>query len=291
MATDRTVPTAQPGLATHAGLTPQMSIVDNAGRPTTFFFRWLLTIGGQGSASDDLLLLESFTMGAEALTEGAATAEAGDAQALAGDVFAAAAPPEYIHAETRFLEALMEDPAPPAITPPVIRDVLANIPAGFNAGDDGRTFEATDYRHTWRWDGPALRWRFAAGDGSGQVVIAKPDGTAPDGGLWALCDGSVVGISRDDGTITNFTTQNLTGGVFIKGDVIAAQQVATAPTWQAGAATDADGGSGQAVQSGSGVTVAAHPHAHTLTAAKLNPPSEANGGLPLRVGVAFWIRR
>ena len=60
-----------PQLSTHAGLTPQMSIVDANGRPTMFFFRWLLTIGGAALTADDLSILESFDPGADAaLAEG-----------------------------------------------------------------------------------------------------------------------------------------------------------------------------------------------------------------------------
>jgi len=277
-------------LATEAGLTPKTPIVNTDGTPTTFFFRWLLAMRLGATTADDIALLEGFDAGADAAAL-ADFARSIDAAELAAALEGFTGSSEST-ADQKFLEAALASDAPPATVRPVIRDVLANLPGWLNARDDGQIFEATDYRHSWRWNGATLAWQFVAGDSSGQVVIGKPDGTAPDGGLWALCDGTNTQLSHDDGTVTTVATQNLTGGVFIKGDVIAAQQPASAPTWAAGAATAADSGAGQAVQSGSGATVAAHPHTHPLSAAgAINPPSETNGGLPLRVGVAFWIRR
>jgi len=50
-----------------------------------------------------------------------------------------------------------------------------------------------------------------------------------------------------------------------------------------GAITDADSDAGQAVQSGTGATVPTLTHQHPLSNAnaKLNIPSEANGGMPI----------
>ena len=83
MSSTRQPPMGTPQLATHAGLTPQMSIVDANGRPTMFFFRWLLTIGGAALTSDDSSILESFDPGADAALAESAIADALDAAGLA----------------------------------------------------------------------------------------------------------------------------------------------------------------------------------------------------------------
>ena len=82
MSSTRQPPMGTPQLATHAGLTPQMSIVDANGRPTMFFFRWLLTIGGAALTSDDLSILESFDPGADAALTENAIADALDAAGI-----------------------------------------------------------------------------------------------------------------------------------------------------------------------------------------------------------------
>ena len=83
MSTGRQPPMGTPALATHAGLTPQMSIVDANGRPTMFFFRWLLTIGGAALTSADNSILESFDPGADAALTESALADTLDAAQLA----------------------------------------------------------------------------------------------------------------------------------------------------------------------------------------------------------------
>ena len=83
MSSTRQPPMGTPQLSTHAGLTPQMSIVDANGRPTMFFFRWLLTIGGAALTSDDLSILESFDPGADATLAESAIADALDAAGTA----------------------------------------------------------------------------------------------------------------------------------------------------------------------------------------------------------------
>ena len=115
MSTGRQPPMGTPALATHAGLTPQMSIVDANGRPTMFFFRWLLTIGGAALTSADNSILESFDPGADAALTESALADTLDAAQLA---------------------ALTES----AITESAISDTLetARIAAGFDDGNAAR---------------------------------------------------------------------------------------------------------------------------------------------------------
>jgi hypothetical protein len=93
MGSGRQAPVGTPNLGTEAGLTPQMAIVDAAGRPTLFFFRWLLTIGGGAVALQDLLLLEGFDAGEDLLAATAAAGQLADSETLAAlaDAGAAAA--------------------------------------------------------------------------------------------------------------------------------------------------------------------------------------------------------
>jgi hypothetical protein len=152
----------------------------------------------------------------------------------------------------------------------VLEDKLADIP-DLSGEEVGPLFWATDYKHLYRWSGTA--WEFAPGDsGSAFVVVGQPDGAAPNGGLWAVCDGNAVDVAQSDGTVDNITTQNLQGDVFITGAAAtASQQAAAAPTGSATKFTVDAGGT------------------NALTA--VNAPSEADGGLPLRIAVVFYIRR
>jgi hypothetical protein len=248
-------------------------------------------------------------------------------------------------------------------------DLLANIPATFNLLDTGALFYATDYAHLYRWSG--IAWAFAPTDpGSGFVVIGQPTGVAPNGGVWAVCDGNLALIAQANGTIAGVVTQNLQGEVFIKGAAaVAAQQAATASTWDvAKHATDAASagtpagtvsqptftgsalgthahelpiqipsnsvteflpaatfGTGtsraaaskvtttadttsasvalsQAISAGTPAGTVSQPsftgsalttHTHNLSDANaaMKVPSEANGGLPLRISVVYYIRR
>lgn len=179
---------------------------------------------------------------------------------------------------------------------------LASIPADLGAADANFLFGATDYKHQWIWSGSA--WSFAPGHGS--KVFQASDGTPPLGGLWAPCDGTNVMLSRNDGTVASFVTPNLTGNVFILGGAYSAPLAATRPTWDPAAVTETASSANTAaesadtiVQSGTGVSVAAAPHTHanvhnhalTNANALLKPPSEANGGLPLRINLAWYVRR
>lgn len=197
--------------------------------------------------------------------------------------------------------------APRAVLPDA--GVLANIPQGLGTADAGREYRATDYRHRYIWSGTA--WQFAEGDGSGQIVAGQPDGSAPNGGLWGLCDGSTYAVAQDDGSVANVTTQDLTGDVFVLGGA-PDRRAATAPTWDNSVApartesattgisvadhpTAADttvGGAETRVTDGThDVIEAGHVHELTDVNAKLNAPSEEAGGLPVRVALRWYIRR
>ena len=115
---------------------------------------------------------------------------------------------------------------------------LAALAATLGTNDTGLEVWVTDFEHRLKWTGAA--WVFAPGDpGSGWVAIGKPAGTAPNGGVWGICDGTAYTCLNADGTTTSLTSQNLTGEVFIKGAAsTASQQAATRATWEAAAVTD-----------------------------------------------------
>lgn len=185
--------------------------------------------------------------------------------------------------------------------------LIANKPTSLTTNDAGYLFSSSDYAHTWRWTGSA--WEFSPGDpGSGWIAMD----VGIDGGVWALCNGGAATVSRADSTTTSITTPNLTGNVFIAGGTYTGSQVAAArATWEAAAVTDnldlapitSGTPSGTTdVQSGSGATVAAsnhthavdpptHQHALTDANAQLKTFSVANGGLPLHIALAFYVRK
>jgi hypothetical protein len=207
------------------------------------------------------------------------------------------------------------------------QDDLASIPTDLGTTDVGFLYSVSDYGHILRWGGSA--WTFGPGDpGSGYVVIGKPDGSAPNGGLWGLCNGSAYAVLNANGTTSSVTTQDLNDDTFLLGGASfdASPRAAVRGKWESAAKTDAESAhthsvnppstnSGApsattAVQSGSGTTVAtdAHIHATDIAAvtsaagsahqhvlsdatAQLKVPSEANGGVPKRSGVALYIRR
>lgn len=192
-------------------------------------------------------------------------------------------------------------------------------PTDLGGPDIGFLFYAADYEQLYRWNGTA--WHYAPGFASQYIV-----GGYPQGGLWWQCDGNTYSFSQDDGSIVNIATPNLLGDVFLKGAAgTGAVQPATRATWEAAAVTanesahthDVDIAAFNSdfqsqttvVQSGTGATVAAshihavdppnttsaagtaHSHALTDAASQLKVPSEANGGLPKRIALSWYMRR
>ena len=202
---------------------------------------------------------------------------------------------------------------------------LAALAALLGANDAGYLVRVSTYLHVLKWTGSA--WDFQDGEASGYCVMGEPDGSAPAGGLWGLCDGTAYNCLQGDGTLSSKTTQNLTGEVFLKGSTAtASQQAAVRATWETTAKTDnesahthavdppstASGNNSASVEvfAGLGTTVAADPHTHTTdiasftsgagsahqhvlsdATAQLKVFSEANGGLPLRISTVWYIRR
>lgn len=81
---------------------------------------------------------------------------------------------------------------------------LAGLPTDLGTNDTGFTYQATDYRHLYRWTGAG--WEFDPNDaGSGWLVQAGP-GFFISSGLFGLSDGSSYLVSQSDGTTSNVTT-------------------------------------------------------------------------------------
>jgi hypothetical protein len=169
--------------------------------------------------------------------------------------------------------------------------VLAGKPA---APPAGTLYRNTFFQRVWYYDGAA--WHYNDG-GVGAGAQVSTSGPAPSGGLWQACDGSTVSCALDNCTTANLTASNTAavGGnnPMIEGGAGGAQQATTVPTYTGGASVTSgtDSGAGTVVQAGAGTTVATHTHTHGVTVPAINAPSEANGGLPLRVSCAWWMRR
>lgn len=184
-------------------------------------------------------------------------------------------------------------------------------PADLGTVDAGFIFVATDYLHKHRWTGSA--WEFAPGDPGSKFIV---EGIAtPLGGLWQLCDGSAVNVDQANGTLTSVTTPDTTGDIFIQGGTYTGTRKAAArATWEAGAKTGIESTKhthdvyilGESIQPGGDpaqtvgqddVTLTTtedsvdHDHALTDALSQLKVPSEANGGVPLRINIPRYMRR
>jgi hypothetical protein len=167
---------------------------------------------------------------------------------------------------------------------------LASIPT-YGPADTGRLYYATDFAHLYWWTGTG--WTWGPGDpGSTIIVLAGP--SAPNAGVWQVCDGSTVTIALPDGTTGSYTVPDLTGDTFVYGGAYSGTvQEPSRATWEADATTAAAGTSAtQIVDLGSGVFVTNDLHSHNLTNAnaRLMLPSETNGGLPRRMAMTFYFR-
>ncbi len=86
-------------------------------------------------------------------------------------------------------------------------DVLANLPT-LGILDVNYTFQASDYKQVWVWNGSA--WNFAPGSSSGYFIVVAAVGFLPNG-LWGLCDGSTYTVSQNDATTTPVITPIFAG--------------------------------------------------------------------------------
>jgi hypothetical protein len=203
---------------------------------------------------------------------------------------------------------------------PVANNSELNLPSDLGIYDDG--FGATDetFGHTFRWFGSnnANGWDWWPGTiESGTLGWFGP--FSANTNHWAAMTGANTTIVSNTGSISPYTTlnwtDNNTGAAFIQsvasgnynGNIIAA----TAPTWKSGANTDTENshthnvnlnvsnvpvtatGNSQAVFPTNYTTGPGTAHSHNLSNnnATMNAPSEANNGLPKRLGLIIYIRR
>lgn len=192
----------------------------------------------------------------------------------------------------------------------IMPTALAGLPNDLGTNDGGFLALISDYFQHWLlWNG--ITWQFGPGDPGSKYIVATP-GIVPNGGMWGACDGSAYTCLNGDGTTSSVTTPNLTGDVFLKGGTYGPQQAASRATWDPTAITDDESSHQHTVTEPSsnlgnvqlgatpffgvaGGTVLSGPgsaHHHTLSVnAKLNVPSEGNGGLPLRIPLTWYMRR
>ena len=166
---------------------------------------------------------------------------------------------------------------------------LAGMASVFTGPEEGYTFFDTDYHHWWLWNGAG--WQLV---GDSQYIVMAPSG--PQGGVWYPCDGGVYTCVNSSASTTSVTTPNLNGTVaaIFGGGYNATVVPATAPTLSTnvGVAISNDTDAGVNILSAGAVAVALKPHTHTATVTQpaVNPPSNANGGLPALFNMSFWLR-
>ncbi len=179
---------------------------------------------------------------------------------------------------------------------------LADLPGDLGANDAGFEFRSSYFFRKWTWNGAA--WHYSdGGAGAGSQVSTSSSATPPSGGLWQACDGSTVACALDNATLGNLTasdTRVVAGdNPMIQGGVGGAPANPAKPTLSADATvtvgTDTDAGTDVAPAGATLVALHGHLHLAALKQADfttaITTPTEANGGLPLRVSMAWWMRR
>lgn len=201
-------------------------------------------------------------------------------------------------------------------------------PTDLGIHDTRFSFYAADYMHHYMWDGTA--WTFAPGDPGSRHIVMAGNWGPPEGGLWQYCDTSIVLTAMNDGSLVAVQTPELNTDIFIYGGFPGPPVAATQGAIVAGSRTELEsththnvpsqiintGGPDNTVffDTGDGTTgtasaastshqhnatipliasAAGTPHRHDLDPANVTtqPPTFANGGLPRRQGLAFWMRR
>lgn len=149
----------------------------------------------------------------------------------------------------------------------------AGIPNDLGSNDAGFIVNVTDYQHRLRWSGTA--WGWAPGDGgSAYMGLFEVDPTSG----WHLYDGSAgVHYLKADGTTGSVNLPDLTATpcFLVGGGANSGPNGPTMPTLHSTAKTDTAvtgipantgvDGTSTAVQSGTGIFVAAHVHTHPIT--------------------------
>jgi hypothetical protein len=164
----------------------------------------------------------------------------------------------------------------------------ASLPTDLGLADTGFAyFDSVNSLHIWQWNGTA--WEWGPGDRhSGEFGQFDAD----PGTGWHVCDGSInqTKYAADGTRVTTFTVPDqrefylkasatytgvgvvaaapgLTGLTASGTAVITPLNTASGSANITVSAIPVDTGSGQVAQSGTGVTVAAHPHIHAAPAA------------------------
>jgi hypothetical protein len=192
------------------------------------------------------------------------------------------------------------------------------LPADLGTYDD--EFVATDstFGHQFQWSGNNNTWGFLPGTvESGELGFFGP--FLPNLNHWAAMNGANTTMVSGNGAISSYSTSNWTdnntGAAFIQsiasGNYTGNFANATPPTWNNNAKTDTENahthnvnlavslvpvtasGNSNAVFPTSYTTGPGTAHSHNLSNnnAALNAPSEANNGLPKRLGLIIYIRR
>lgn len=87
---------------------------------------------------------------------------------------------------------------------------LASIPGTLGVNDINFTFRASDYLHSWIWNGSA--WNFTTGGfPAGYIIQVQSPAYLPPGALWHALDGSTVPVSQNNGTTAPETLANVAG--------------------------------------------------------------------------------
>jgi len=93
---------------------------------------------------------------------------------------------------------------------------IASIPVGLDDASRGFVFRASDYLHSWIWDGSA--WSLTTGGlPPGTMLFANPG--PPFGGfgqLWHLCDGATVDVSQNDATLVATVLPTIANTWFVR---------------------------------------------------------------------------
>lgn len=180
------------------------------------------------------------------------------------------------------------------ISSQAISPVTSTTLPTLNMSDAGFLVVVTDFNHVLQWTGTA--WTWGPGDiGSGYIDAFL---SAPTAAGWHLCDGSTVNRLNADGSVSTVTLPNYTTASYLKfgttpapGPNAASGQTASVsagtPSGTNTSTTSASESADQTVQSGSGATVPAAPHTHTVpgqtfTGAAMNPHSHGPGTIDLQ---------
>lgn len=179
----------------------------------------------------------------------------------------------------------------------------------FKFYDVGYLISITDFQHVIRYNGS--NWDFGPGDSGSGFYVAGGRGFQLPAGKFHLCDGSTIQVfylPSGVPSLQTVTLDDLTAGQFIRGGPWSGSSASgTNPSWDPAAksddeathahtlghiVTDANTGTGLNLVAGTNTGSPTGGHHHTLSngVAKLNVPSDSNGGLPDNFKLNWYIR-